>query len=161
MACVCVLCPSSITHIGAIGHPCVTHSALLAALNIVQVPVETYVVGPSPQASSSHNGSTAVGSAGVKSEAHTGAPTKGSGGGGSSGGICFMPFSEGPRNCVGQTLAKLEVVTVLAQLLGSFLLELAPEVGWGLSVCLAVHVHTRVRWIVCCSAVHTTRRWEG
>ena len=40
-----------------------------------------------------------------------------------------MPFSEGPRNCVGQSLAKLELVAILAQLLGSFHVALAPEVG--------------------------------
>ncbi len=35
-------------------------------------------------------------------------------------GITFMPFSEGPRNCVGQSLAKMEVMTLLAKLLGNF-----------------------------------------
>lgn len=44
-------------------------------------------------------------------------------------GITFMPFSEGPRNCVGQSLAKMEVMTLLAKLLGSFRIELAPEMG--------------------------------
>lgn len=39
-----------------------------------------------------------------------------------------MPFSEGPRNCVGQTMAKVEVAAVLATLLGAFRVELAPEV---------------------------------
>ncbi len=42
--------------------------------------------------------------------------------------ITFMPFSEGPRNCVGQSLAKMEVLTLLATLLSQFRLELAPEV---------------------------------
>ncbi len=40
----------------------------------------------------------------------------------------FMPFAEGQRNCVGQNLAKLEVLVLLATLLGHFRLELAPEV---------------------------------
>ncbi len=44
-------------------------------------------------------------------------------------GITFMPFSEGPRSCVGQSLAKMEVLTLLAKLLGSFRIELAPEMG--------------------------------
>ncbi|KAJ9526504.1 hypothetical protein QJQ45_017430 [Haematococcus lacustris] len=50
-------------------------------------------------------------------------------GGGQRDEIRFMPFSEGPRNCVGQTLARIEVVAVLAGLLGAFRLELAPEMG--------------------------------
>jgi cytochrome P450 len=44
-------------------------------------------------------------------------------------GITFMPFSEGPRNCVGQSLAKMEVMTLLAKLLANFRIELAPEMG--------------------------------
>jgi fatty acid synthase len=44
-------------------------------------------------------------------------------------GITFMPFSEGPRNCVGQSLAKMEVMTLLAKLLATFRVELAPEMG--------------------------------
>eukprot|EP00877_Chromochloris_zofingiensis_P000654 jgi/Chrzof1/1058/Cz01g38230.t1 len=35
-------------------------------------------------------------------------------------GITFMPFSEGPRNCVGQSLAKMEVYTLLAKLVANF-----------------------------------------
>jgi cytochrome P450 len=49
--------------------------------------------------------------------------------GGGKRGITFMPFSEGPRNCVGQSLAKMEVMTLLAKLLASFRIELAPEMG--------------------------------
>jgi fatty acid synthase len=44
-------------------------------------------------------------------------------------GITFMPFSEGPRNCVGQSLAKMEVMTLLVKLLANFRIELAPEMG--------------------------------
>ncbi len=40
-----------------------------------------------------------------------------------------MPFSEGPRSCVGQSLAKLEVMTVLSMLLANFRLRLAQEMG--------------------------------
>eukprot|EP00878_Enallax_costatus_P000395 GHUV01000482.1.p1 GENE.GHUV01000482.1~~GHUV01000482.1.p1 ORF type:complete len:459 (+),score=124.68 GHUV01000482.1:1092-2468(+) len=48
---------------------------------------------------------------------------------GSKKGITFMPFSEGPRNCVGQSLAKMEVMTLLVKLLANFRIELAPEMG--------------------------------
>jgi cytochrome P450 len=44
-------------------------------------------------------------------------------------GITFMPFSEGPRNCVGQSLAKMEVVTLLAKLCANFTIELTAEMG--------------------------------
>jgi cytochrome P450 len=44
-------------------------------------------------------------------------------------GITFMPFSEGPRNCVGQSLAKMEVLTLLAKLLAHFRIELTAEMG--------------------------------
>jgi cytochrome P450 len=44
-------------------------------------------------------------------------------------GITFMPFSEGPRNCVGQSLAKMEVLSLLAKLCANFELSLAPEMG--------------------------------
>eukprot|EP00877_Chromochloris_zofingiensis_P000632 jgi/Chrzof1/1056/Cz01g38210.t1 len=40
-----------------------------------------------------------------------------------------MPFSEGPRNCVGQSLAKMEVYTLLAKLVANFRIELAADMG--------------------------------
>ncbi len=40
----------------------------------------------------------------------------------------FIPFSMGPRDCVGQTLARLNLTTTLAQLYGSFTFKLAEEV---------------------------------
>lgn len=43
--------------------------------------------------------------------------------------LIFMPFSEGERSCLGQSLAKIEVVTLLAKLLANFQFELAPEMG--------------------------------
>ena len=46
----------------------------------------------------------------------------------SSESITFMPFSSGPRNCVGQSLARVEVLTLLAKLLGNFEFRLASEV---------------------------------
>jgi hypothetical protein len=39
---------------------------------------------------------------------------------GSKRAVSYMPFSEGPRNCVGQSLAKMEVLVVLAKLLAAF-----------------------------------------
>ncbi|PNW81441.1 hypothetical protein CHLRE_07g356250v5 [Chlamydomonas reinhardtii] len=41
----------------------------------------------------------------------------------------FLPFSEGPRNCVGQSLALLELRTALALLCGSFRFRLADDMG--------------------------------
>ncbi len=46
----------------------------------------------------------------------------------------FIPFSMGARDCVGQTLARLNLTTTLAQLYGSFTFKLAEEVR--LSTCL-------------------------
>ena len=40
----------------------------------------------------------------------------------------FIPFSIGARDCVGQTLARLNLSTTLAQLYGSFTFKLAAEV---------------------------------
>ena len=41
----------------------------------------------------------------------------------------FMPFSQGSRDCVGQTLARLNLTTTLAQLYGNFSFQLAPQVA--------------------------------
>mgnify|MGYP001055792437 CR=1 FL=1 len=40
----------------------------------------------------------------------------------------FLPFSSGPRDCIGQNLAKLNYMATLAVLLGRYRLRLAPEV---------------------------------
>lgn len=48
--------------------------------------------------------------------------------------MTYMPFSEGPRNCAGQSLAKMEVLTLLAKLLSSFEFKLAPEMGGPMNV---------------------------
>lgn len=39
----------------------------------------------------------------------------------------FVPFAEGPRNCIGQSLAKVSVPTTVAMLLGRFHFELDPQ----------------------------------
>ncbi|GMH38538.1 hypothetical protein BSKO_06422 [Bryopsis sp. KO-2023] len=44
-------------------------------------------------------------------------------------GVTFMPFSDGPRNCVGQSLAKMEVIALLAKMLGTFRFEMDPAYG--------------------------------
>ena len=53
---------------------------------------------------------------------------------------CFHPFSSGPGNCVGQQLARLEMMLVVARTIfrldfrlleGSTLGEGKPELGWG------------------------------
>lgn len=53
----------------------------------------------------------------------------------------FMPFSLGGRDCVGQTLAKLNLTTTLAQLYGSFTFKLAEEVPALSHIPEALHVH--------------------
>lgn len=60
----------------------------------------------------------------------------------------FIPFSIGARDCVGQTLARLNLSTTLAQLYGSFTFKLAAEVcrvlyelhSAGLLPCLALQL---------------------
>ncbi len=73
----------------------------------------------------------------------------------------FIPFSIGARDCVGQTLARLNLATTLAQLYGSFTFKLAAEVR---SVPLAVHFSssagpflsplTRFRWKLLLVCLH-------
>ncbi|KAL4458668.1 hypothetical protein ABPG75_013533 [Micractinium tetrahymenae] len=41
----------------------------------------------------------------------------------------FLPFSDGPRDCVGQNLAVMEARAVLATLLGRFRVAVAPSMG--------------------------------
>ena len=48
----------------------------------------------------------------------------------------FVPFSQGSRDCVGQTLARLNLTTTLAQLYGNFSFQLAPQVMLYLSLFL-------------------------
>lgn len=40
----------------------------------------------------------------------------------------WFPFSDGPRNCVGQSLAKMSMAATLAQLYSNFSFKLADEV---------------------------------
>ena len=41
----------------------------------------------------------------------------------------FIPFSDGPRDCVGRNLATMNISTVLATLLGHFSFRLADSVS--------------------------------
>ncbi len=41
----------------------------------------------------------------------------------------YFPFAEGPRNCVGQSLAKVSLVATMATLLQHFSFKLAEEVS--------------------------------
>ena len=41
----------------------------------------------------------------------------------------WLPFGLGPRDCIGQSLARLNYTATLATLLGHFSFRLAPEVG--------------------------------
>ena len=47
----------------------------------------------------------------------------------------FMPFAQGSRDCVGQTLARLNLSTTLPQLYGNFTFRLAEEVRRGWHAC--------------------------
>ncbi len=40
----------------------------------------------------------------------------------------YFPFAEGPRNCVGQSLAKVSLIATMATLLQHFNFQLAKEV---------------------------------
>lgn len=42
-----------------------------------------------------------------------------------------LVFSIGPRDCIGQSLAKLELQVVLATLVGRFRFQLGPELAGG------------------------------
>ena len=42
----------------------------------------------------------------------------------------YFPFAEGPRSCVGQSLAKVSLVATMATLMQHFHFCLADEVGW-------------------------------
>ena len=50
----------------------------------------------------------------------------------------FIPFSMGARDCVGQTLARLNLTTTLAQLFGSFHFKLAEEARLNASGLVAI-----------------------
>jgi fatty acid synthase len=102
----------------------------------LHVPVECWVYNNRDEAAAKLAGPAAAGAAAAAAAREGGSDDGGSGGlnaaavaSSSKRGITFMPFSEGPRNCVGQSLAKMEVMTLLAKLLANFRIELAPEMG--------------------------------
>lgn len=41
----------------------------------------------------------------------------------------FIPFSQGSRDCAGQSLARMNYATTVAMLVANFSFKLAPEVG--------------------------------
>ena len=103
----------------------------------LDVPVETYVFNAKagPGADGAHHRTSDDGCSAGGARATTGggaAPTPSklaAAAAASKEGITFMPFSDGPRSCVGQSLAKMEVITLLAKIFGCFTLKLAPEMG--------------------------------
>ncbi|PRW50749.1 cytochrome P450 [Chlorella sorokiniana] len=48
-------------------------------------------------------------------------------GGGAAQPLRFFPFSQGPRDCIGQSLARVNITATLATLLGRYRFHLAPE----------------------------------
>lgn len=67
----------------------------------------------------------------------------------------WFPFSDGPRNCVGQALAKMNMATTFAQLYSQYSFQLAEEVSMptmlDLAACTSAlfkHPHT-CRYICC------------
>ena len=52
----------------------------------------------------------------------------------------YFPFAEGPRSCVGQSLAKVSLVATMATLMQHFHFTLADEVG---SCSMLVHITSR------------------
>ena len=46
--------------------------------------------------------------------------------------LAFLPFSHGSRDCVGQSLAKMEMFTVLAALITEFQISLCPSMADGI-----------------------------
>ncbi len=64
---------------------------------------------------------------GTDLEADPNAPAGAGGGGG--GAKRYIPFAEGPRNCVGQSLAKVSLVTTMATLLPKFRFVLHDSMG--------------------------------
>ena len=52
----------------------------------------------------------------------------------------YIPFAEGPRNCVGQSLAKVSLVATMALLLSRFSFKLADDVSLSPNGCISIIV---------------------
>ena len=68
----------------------------------------------------------------------------------------WFPFSDGPRNCVGQALAKMNMATTFAQLYSHYSFQLAEEVIMptmldltARSAALCTHCHTSCYLLLC------------
>ena len=64
----------------------------------------------------------------------------------------YIPFAEGPRNCVGQSLAKVSLVATLAVLLSQFSFRLADDV----SPVPTLFVHSCVEHLAACVTCFVT-----
>lgn len=53
----------------------------------------------------------------------------------------FTPFSVGPRDCIGQNLAKINYQTTVPMLLSHFSFKLSNEVSFGVSPCIPLQPH--------------------
>jgi fatty acid synthase len=58
-----------------------------------------------------------------------GGSPRGGGGGAASQPLRFFPFSQGARDCIGQSLAKINYTATLAALLGRYSFKIAPQVS--------------------------------
>ena len=85
--------------------------------------------GTSSAVPSALTGSTRIDSCTCKYSAWPGGSPRGGGGGAASQPLRFFPFSQGARDCIGQSLAKINYTATLAALLGRYSFKIAPQVS--------------------------------